>query len=193
MSYHGSQSQGDCRSEPCIPGATCNNRLRDAHTKAARLPHEDSHKGRLHMKCTQGRIQRLKSSSAQSQPFPIHDVNLQIQCESKVSRGTCLVKMSAGFLVPNTLYSEKSPFRSLSCTHNWPVSRCLPLPVPALLHIPIAAEESACILRSVSRPRSAERLFKPRASVAPFTIPVSSASPELSVSTFCVEDQCLIR
>ena len=65
------------------------------------------------------------------------------------------------------------------------------LPMPVRLQIPIAADESVKTFSAEVHPKSAARLRKPRPSVEPFTIPVSSASAELNVTTRWVELQCL--
>ena len=58
--------------------------------------------------------------------------------------------------------------------------------MPLLLQMPIAAEESAWMLILSLTPKSAAKLCRPQPSLAPCTTPASSASPELSVTTFCV-------
>eukprot|EP00969_Alexandrium_andersonii_P330765 14619264-Alexandrium_andersonii.AAC.1 len=63
--------------------------------------------------------------------------------------------------------------------------------MPVRRQTPIAALPSAYTRRPAEKPRSRAIETMPIPSAAPFTMPASSASPELSASVFCVEDQRL--
>eukprot|EP00969_Alexandrium_andersonii_P196727 8691468-Alexandrium_andersonii.AAC.1 len=58
--------------------------------------------------------------------------------------------------------------------------------------MPIAALLSAYTRTLAEKPRSRAIEAMPMPSAAPFTMPASSASPELSAIVVCVVDQCLI-
>ena len=119
--------------------------------------------------------------------MPTKAINLRIS-----SRPMCLVPRSAGLSLPGHFSSVIRPCLTSCWTHRSATARCRILPNPLLLQMPIAAAESAYRRMCTCIPKSAARLRKPMASAVPFTIPASSASPELKVKTFWVELQCLM-
>ena len=111
-------------------------------------------------------------------------VPVEGRCLHSSSDGTCLVQMSPGLSAPGCLNSRIDLFLIFSCTQSCPVARCLTFPIPVRVHIPIAALESVLICTGASIPISAAKLCCPSASLAPFTTPYSSASPDESASVF---------
>ena len=99
-----------------------------------------------------------------------------------ISLGTCLVSMSAGFSVPGTFVSLKSPRRTRSCTHKSAVARWRIFPNPRRRQMPMAAVASVRTSSSTGIPRSMAKDCKPRPMDAPRHMPPSSASPELSAT-----------
>ena len=110
-----------------------------------------------------------------------------------VSFVTCFVQMSPGFSVPGCLNNLMTLFRILSWTHNCPVARWRTLPIPVRLQMPMAALKSVLICTTIFAPKSSAKLCSPKASLAPFTMPCSSASPEDNARVFWVVAQCLTR
>ena len=65
-----------------------------------------------------------------------------LQCFISNGLSTCFVSMSAGLSAPRTFTSLKSPFRMRSCIQRSAVARCLTLPRPLRLQMPMAAVAS---------------------------------------------------
>ena len=86
------------------------------------------------------------------------------------ARANGLVIKSAGFSVPRTLNKRHALLRTRSCTQSWATARCLTLPIPLRLQIPIAALLSAWTSGLSATPRSRATLCKPKISLKPFTI-----------------------
>ena len=114
-------------------------------------------------------------------------------CLAKVHLSTCLVKMLAALSAPKTFTREKYPDRIRSWTHKSAVARCLIFPEPRRRHMPTAAVESVCNVKSNVRPRSLASDKSPSDVEAPLVIPPSSASAEDKVTTLWVTLQCLRR
>ena len=80
--------------------------------------------------------------------------------------------------VPGNLLERNSFFLMRSWIHKSAVAKCLTLPSPLLLAMPIAAVASVMTVTSSRIPKSAARDCKPKDCAAPLHIPVNSASAE---------------
>ena len=86
------------------------------------------------------------SFGADSARPPSYFIAILLTCFSILGPSRYLVRRSAGFSGPGTLFSVKSPVLTLSWTHRSATARCRILPSPLLRQIPIAA-----VARSVCR------------------------------------------
>ena len=93
---------------------------------------------------------------------------------------------SAGFSVPRTFLNCTTSDSANSWTHRCPILTWRNLPLPFRLTTANAAEESTCTLTTKLRSQPKANCDKPMASLVALTSAISSASPELNVTHFCV-------
>ena len=83
----------------------------------------------------------------------------------------CLVRASEMLSLPSIFMTVMHPSATLDCSHNCDVSRCLILPRPILMAIPLAAEASVRRLISKDMPKSSNMPLMPMLTDAALVIP----------------------